>query len=358
MSNDEATVKCGEGEEVTFQGFFTMKAGDFCGLNHRLNHTLPCCSCADAFSLRSWGVERAIAAGEELLHTYGDLSDAELLQTFGFVEVLGEEGNPHNTVHLPHTSVVDACAAMAAAVGDEATLQAAAKRMAVLRATGMIEGTGFALPAAEPLSLPLLTATQVLLMPEEDFVEYEKSAAESALGAKPADAEAAAADAPTEGEDAAEAAEPAEAGPLLLGRECLENADFRQAVCLALLRAVHARTKALPAAAEEPEKLEGGVQGPANSAWRRVCAARVCAGQRHGLEVLKGELMELLQEGSGESGSEQNSDSEGMSDDEEEEEDEGEEEGSSDGSSGEGGTSGCESEEEQQPVRPSKRRRG
>ncbi len=43
---------------------------------------------------------RAIAAGEQVLHTYGDLSDAALLQTYGFVETLPPPGNPHNHVRL------------------------------------------------------------------------------------------------------------------------------------------------------------------------------------------------------------------------------------------------------------------
>ena len=40
-----------------------------------------------------------ITSGAELLHTYGDLSDGELLNTFGFVDTL-QSGfkNPHNKV--------------------------------------------------------------------------------------------------------------------------------------------------------------------------------------------------------------------------------------------------------------------
>lgn len=50
--------------------------------------------------------DRDIAAGEQVLHTYGDLSDAELLQIYGFVEDLAEP-NPHNRVLIPHSLVLE-----------------------------------------------------------------------------------------------------------------------------------------------------------------------------------------------------------------------------------------------------------
>ena len=54
--------------------------------------------------------ERDIAQGEQLLHTYGDLSDAQLLQTYGFVEEL-EPGfdNPHNFVPVPAQLLLQSC---------------------------------------------------------------------------------------------------------------------------------------------------------------------------------------------------------------------------------------------------------
>lgn len=47
-----------------------------------------------------------MAAGEEILWTYGDLSDAELLQTYGFIEDVdsspGQENiNPNASVSVP-----------------------------------------------------------------------------------------------------------------------------------------------------------------------------------------------------------------------------------------------------------------
>ena len=56
------------------------------------------------------GAARNIAAGEEVLHTYGNLSDAQLLQTYGFVEELPSDSlNPHNYVLVAASDVIDCC---------------------------------------------------------------------------------------------------------------------------------------------------------------------------------------------------------------------------------------------------------
>ena len=66
--------------------------------------------------------ERDISKGEQLLHTYGDLSDAQLLQTYGFVEEF-ESGfdNPHNFVPVPSALVLQSCQE-AADAGEEVCL--------------------------------------------------------------------------------------------------------------------------------------------------------------------------------------------------------------------------------------------
>jgi hypothetical protein len=81
--------------------------------------------------------EKAIPSGTQVLHTYGDLSDAQLLQTYGFIDITPqqqqqqqeeeEEGgdqhqqqqqrlsaNPYNYVVL-HTGELLACAKVVAA---------------------------------------------------------------------------------------------------------------------------------------------------------------------------------------------------------------------------------------------------
>ncbi|EIE22761.1 SET domain-containing protein [Coccomyxa subellipsoidea C-169] len=44
---------------------------------------------------------RKVAAGEQILHTYGDLSDAQLLQTYGFVEDPARPNRHNRNVRLP-----------------------------------------------------------------------------------------------------------------------------------------------------------------------------------------------------------------------------------------------------------------
>ncbi|KAK9793181.1 hypothetical protein WJX73_007995 [Symbiochloris irregularis] len=62
---------------------------------------------------------RDIAAGEEVLYTYGDLSDAELLQTYGFIENLDpvpgqRHVNPNASVSVPISLIQECCADSAA----------------------------------------------------------------------------------------------------------------------------------------------------------------------------------------------------------------------------------------------------
>jgi hypothetical protein len=279
MSSEEATATCGRPpREVTLRGFFTMRA------------------------------ERAVAPGEQVLHTYGDLSDAALLQTFGFVEELGEGGNPHNQVHLPLAAVEQACAAVLASCGERGVAAAGPARAALLRRLG-VAGEAFALPAGEPLTAELLTAAQVLMMPEDEFAEFA--------------AEVGGAD------DGAEA---------LLGREYLEDGDFREGVCMALLAATQAALRKVAAAAAA---AAGGAAG-----WRGECAARVAAGQRAGLERLKRQVMELLAEGGGSGGGSDEDSDEGSS-------------GSEGGGSSQGGgdSSAGEEDEAEEEAQPAKRRK-
>ncbi len=56
--------------------------------------------------------ERDIAAGEEVCISYGELSDAELLRVYGFVEARSEgtgATNPHNFVRIQTSSLIHAC---------------------------------------------------------------------------------------------------------------------------------------------------------------------------------------------------------------------------------------------------------
>jgi hypothetical protein len=51
--------------------------------------------------------ERDIAAGEQILYCYGNLSDAKLLRIYGFVET--GVANPHNYVTISTSLLLEAC---------------------------------------------------------------------------------------------------------------------------------------------------------------------------------------------------------------------------------------------------------
>lgn len=65
-----------------------------------------------------------IPAGQEVLHSYGDLGDAALLQTYGFVDAaIGTEDepfvNPCNHVLIPFQSIQRVCRQMNKDQGDD-----------------------------------------------------------------------------------------------------------------------------------------------------------------------------------------------------------------------------------------------
>ncbi len=75
------------------------------------------------------GADRAIQQGEQVLHSYGDLSDAQLLQTYGFVEEWpeGEFTNPHNYALLGWDTLVEACRAVLDGSGEVCAATGAGK---------------------------------------------------------------------------------------------------------------------------------------------------------------------------------------------------------------------------------------
>jgi hypothetical protein len=115
LVRSEAEVTLGDGQKRRFKDFFSMKA------------------------------ERDIPAGCQVLHTYGDLSDAQLVQTYGFIDAppvlpgaaaaaaakgakggkpkaagtaaaaADAAGNPNNYVVLPLAVLLDAVNKVAAA---------------------------------------------------------------------------------------------------------------------------------------------------------------------------------------------------------------------------------------------------
>ncbi len=63
------------------------------------------------------GAEKAIASGGEILHSYGRLSNAQLLLTYGFVPVLPEGvSNPNDRLPIPVADIISCCERPAAQV--------------------------------------------------------------------------------------------------------------------------------------------------------------------------------------------------------------------------------------------------
>ncbi|DBB01093.1 hypothetical protein WJX77_011966 [Trebouxia sp. C0004] len=185
-SNAELTVKV-DGVPMTIQGFFTMKA------------------------------ERDISKGEQLLHTYGDLSDAQLLQTYGFVEDF-EPGydNPHNFVPVPTVLLLQSCSE----AGDEAALACFEAKKKLLQQANILKDA-FVVTSQEPLPDDLVTAAQVLHMEAHEFSELEKVEATDGAG---------------EASTSRPASEPQPA--FLLGAGFMNDTSDAQAVCTTLLRLV------------------------------------------------------------------------------------------------------------------------
>lgn len=129
----------------------------------------------------------------------------------------------------------------------------------------------------------------------------------------------------------------------VLGRAYLDDPDYREAVCFALLRAVQGALKRYGSTAAEDEALLRQ-QGAAALDWRAACAVRVRLGEKQLLGRLKGAVMALLSEGSGGSRSEG-----GSSEDDEDDEDElgsDSELGSGSSGSGDSDSEGSEGESE------------
>ena len=106
-------------------------------------------------------VEREIRGGEEIRHSYGNLSDAQLIQTFGFYDMPQSENtdfnNPHNTVHLSLDEVVQAAHCMALPLGITVDI---VERVQHLQSCGH-GNSHFSLPLSSPVTDELLSFVQV-----------------------------------------------------------------------------------------------------------------------------------------------------------------------------------------------------
>lgn len=146
-------------------------------LNHTSEAALVCTTLArmdkggNAFQMHA---SRDIAAGEEVLISYGEHGTAELLRTYGFTE-----SSRHTTMIVTQEEVVAAFLAMGSLVPRlSCDLQTASKRMDALVKAGCLPvvfmlrgGTGAGLSSAM-IPEQLLTAVQVLIMTAEEFAGW------------------------------------------------------------------------------------------------------------------------------------------------------------------------------------------
>jgi hypothetical protein len=102
-----------------------------------------------------------------VLHTYGDLADSQLLQTYGFVEDMPAP-NPHNYALLSYQALVEGAARTLGASEARAVVKGklAEAKEALMAGAGLLQAaapreTEFVATAEEPLSDVLLTAAQV-----------------------------------------------------------------------------------------------------------------------------------------------------------------------------------------------------
>ncbi|KAK9818347.1 hypothetical protein WJX72_011060 [[Myrmecia] bisecta] len=130
--------------------------------------------------------ERDIGAGEQVLHTYGTLSDAQLLQTYGFVEQHpAGYTNPHNFVNVAAADMVEACKQAAKPLNLKA--REWDTRQKLLQACGIMADQ-FSMTEAEPLPDTLLTAVQVLCMDRGNYAALAAEFKPTASGASVAGA--------------------------------------------------------------------------------------------------------------------------------------------------------------------------
>lgn len=117
---------------------------------------------------------RALAVGEQVFNTYGDLSNSELLRKYGYVD----EANPYNTVAVSVEQVMEVCADGLGAV-DEAVVEESESLLP--------EEFLFTLEEAKALAVPdeLLALVALFVLSEVDEVlDWLRAEERPALGAQ------------------------------------------------------------------------------------------------------------------------------------------------------------------------------
>lgn len=296
------------------------------------------------FSMKA---EKAIPAGTQVLHTYGDLSDAQLLQTYGFIDTppqptqhqqqqqqqddeqeeqeearsdkdaaAAEPGaggtqltsNPHNYVVLQLDALLSAVKTVAAAAKvwpAKKAKQVLSKRLQHLASAGLLqrekpECSQLMVTASNTLPDQLLTIIQVLMMTEAEFKqlqqaeeEEQQEAAAAAKGSGAGSSKKGKAEGQQQKQngsgDAAGAAAPQDV-QLNLGREMLED-EFGELCGAALLQAVDQWSSRYPTDLKGSFALMAAAAAAGSRPWM---AAAVVAGEQLLLQQLKKEALMIM----------------------------------------------------------------
>ncbi|GLI70535.1 hypothetical protein VaNZ11_015450 [Volvox africanus] len=281
--------------------------------------------------------DKPIKAGEEVLHTYGNLSDAQLLQTYGFLDseddlwsetaaagvssVLspsakkrtkaggggdssGGYRNPYNAALVPWITVEEVCMGLLSSMNQAPSSSTRRAKQEFLATAGVLqaaapESTQFVLLAQEPLPDEFMTAVQVLLMTADEFQELQREfgdpsklpAGSKRVGRGPeaggTSCEAAAAAAAV----AATAAEGASTAKLSLGTALLEeDQDFAEMVCIASLQILAACMERYPTNVKDDVRL---LRSP-DCTGRQRLAVRVRLGEKDVIQLAKKAVVELM----------------------------------------------------------------
>ncbi|PRP86895.1 N-lysine methyltransferase SETD6-like [Planoprotostelium fungivorum] len=105
---------------------------------------------------------------EKVFNSYGELSNTQLMHTYGFVE----EDNPHDSVDIPIDCMVEQYRESGEESEDKSC--SASAKIEVLRDAKLISERGFQISKEDMLPSSLITTAQVLLMDDEAFEEYRK----------------------------------------------------------------------------------------------------------------------------------------------------------------------------------------
>ncbi|CAD7696123.1 unnamed protein product [Ostreobium quekettii] len=228
------------------------------------------CSTASSHSYFVMKAEQDIKAGEPILHSYGDLSDGQLLQVYGFIGSTDDHQNPHNWVAVPWKIVKESCCDIAKRkdwpLGDICKREDFLCNQKLLYCP--VDEVQFAVATHQELPKELVTVVQILLMAAEDFADVVKEyVGDCSL-------------------------EPGNR-PLVMGERYMDSSDWSEVVCLALLKTLDMCLCMYPTTFEEDSALLASDKMLPNSP-RRLAAVLLRMEEKQILKAARKQVLTLL----------------------------------------------------------------